>query len=585
MTPDNKIASLFKAVFINFQHIGLILKIEKVVNKMSIGEKMVFLFFATVSSVSGLVLLFNVHKSFLIEVPAFGGSFTEGVVGSPRFINPILAISDTDKDISSLVYSGLLKMKDDGTFVPDIAETYEVLENGTVYQIKLKNDAYFHDGKKVTTDDIIFTINKILDPIIKSPRAINWSGVSLEKISDSEINFALSKPYAPFLEALTVGILPKHIWEKASPEEFPFSEFNINPVGAGPYKIKKVVRNGGGIPTSITLSAFKKHTLGSPKIKTINLKFFQNENQLYEAYKNGAIDSASNLSPHLTKELQQTTVTEQTSLPRVFGLFLNQNTATVFINKEVREALHVSAPRQKIIDEILFGFGTPINGPTPNNTDTDPDFATGNIEKAKEILASNGWAPNEEGVLSKKAGSGKETLSFSITTSDSPELKSAASILKLAWEEVGAKVEIKVFESGDLSQNIIKSRKYDALLFGEVVSERSDLFPFWHSSERNDPGLNIALYANITTDKLLEEIRTSTDPEEQIAKRDLVISEIKNDIPAIFLFSPDMLYLKPKKVNNVSLKKVSSLNERFSSIQDWFIETDKVWSIFANKST
>ncbi|HEY4479985.1 MAG TPA: ABC transporter substrate-binding protein [Candidatus Paceibacterota bacterium] len=586
MKPNSKIASFFNAIFVNFRHVGVVLKIEKVVKKMAPAEKILFSVCAATFAVSALVLLFRVHSSFLVEIPSFGGSFTEGSVGSPRFINPVLAISDTDKDLASLVYAGLIKMDDSGAFVPDLAESYEVLEGGTVYYATLKEDAYFHDGEKVTTDDIIFTLNKITDPTVKSPRAVSWSGVSVEKISDREIRFTLSKSYAPFLEAMTVGILPKHIWEKASSEEFPFSEFNINPVGSGPYKIKKVVRNGGGIPTSITLSAFQNYALGSPKIKTINLKFFQNENELYRAYKDREIDSMVGLSPVTAKKLEQeNTLSEESSLPRVFGLFFNQNTATVLLNREVREALDVSAPKQQIVDEVLFGFGKPLNGPTPDNVENNPEMAVGNMEKAKEILSQSGWSPNEEGVLTKKTKSGTEILKFAITTSDSPELKSAASILKETWKNLGAEIDIKVFEAGDLSQNIIKGRKYDALLFGEVVSNKSDLYPFWHSSERNDPGLNIALYANITADKLLEEMREDLNVENEREKREALVAEIKSDLPAVFLFSPDLLYVRPEKVKNLSLKNISSPSERFTSIQKWFIETDKVWEIFADRST
>lgn len=586
MKPNNKIASFFNAVFVNFRHIGLILKIDRVVRKMAPAEKVLFSICAIVFATSALAILFQVHSSFLVEIPSFGGSFTEGSVGSPRFINPVLAISDTDKDLTSLIYAGLLKADGSGNFIPDLAESYEILEEGAVYSVKIREDAYFHDGEKVTADDVIFTFGKIVDPIIKSPRAISWSGVQAEKISDRDIKFTLDKPYSPFIEALAVGILPKHIWEKASSEEFPFSEFNINPVGAGPYKIKKVVRNGGGIPTSITLSAFQKYSLGSPKIKTINLKFFQNENELYRAYKDRVIDSMVGVSPTTARKLsEENYLANEASLPRVFALFFNQNAAAVFLNKEVREALNVSAPKQRIIDEVLFGFGKPLDGPTPSDIADDIEMATGNLEKAREILSQNGWVINDDGVLAKKTKSGTETLRFSITTPDSPELKSVASILKETWKNLGADIDVKIFESGDLSQNIIKGRKYDALLFGEVVSDKSDLYPFWHSSERNDPGLNIALYANIKADKMLEEMRGNLDDEKEREDRESLVAEIKNDLPAIFLFSPDLLYIRPAKVKNISLKNVSSPSERFASIQEWFIETDKVWSIFADKST
>ena len=580
MKPKSKIASFFYALFIDFRRLNFISKIEEVVKEMKNSEKIFFFIVSLIFAVSGLVLLFQLNSSFLVEVPAFGGSFTEGLIGSPRFINPILAISDTDKDLTSLIYSGLLKVSKDGSFEPDLASSYEISSDGTIYSFKIKDNAFFHDGKEVTADDVIFTINKVLDLVIKSPKKANWDGVLVEKINHKEIKFTLGKPYIPFLFALTLGILPKHIWEKASSEEFPFSEFNINPVGSGPYKVDKISRNSGGIPTTIILSSWGKYTLGRPKIQSITFKFFQNETDLMKAYGDKSVENATGLSPIDAKKISANrAIINNISLPRVFGVFLNQNVAPVFLNKETREALDQATPKKRIVDEVLYGFGRVLNGPTPSYIEEDSQ-ANGDIEAAKASLLAAGWKENADGILEKKIK--KETIlfSFSITTSDAPELKQTAEILKEAWEKLGVSVSIKVFEAGDLSQNVIKGRKYDALLFGEVVGDNSDLYPFWHSSERNDPGLNISLYANITVDKALEDIQKETDNQIEAQKKEIVVSEIKKDAPAIFLFSPNLLYATTPKIKNITLKSVSAPNERFLYINDWYIETDKVWKIF-----
>lgn len=584
MKSNSKIASFFNALFINFHHFNFTQRIEKVVEKMNPSERVLFYLACIIFVISGLTLLWRVHTSFLVEVPSFGGSFTEGVVGPPRFINPILAISETDKDLVGLVYSGLLKFDQDGGFMPDLASSYEITSDGTVYDIIIRDDAYFHDNKMVTADDVVFTVEKIMDPVIKSQKRTNWYGVSVEKVNSKHVRFTLSKPYTPFLESLTIGILPKHIWENATSEEFPFSEFNINPVGSGPYKVKKIVRNSGGIPTTISLSAWDKYTFGKPKIKTITLKVFQNEKELYKAYKEKSVESISGISQATIKQLDSDNLPKNTALPRVFGLFLNQNVAPVFLNKEIREALNMSAPKKRIVDEVLYGFGNILNGPTPENTEANTNEAKESIEEAKLLLENAGWKANVDGILEKKTKTGTTLFSFTITTSDTPELKKTVEILKEEWSKLGANIDIKIFEAGDLSQNIIKSRKYDSLLFGEIISTDSDLYPFWHSSQRVDPGLNISLYANITVDKMLEEIQKETDSNEKSRKKEVVISEIRNDIPAIFLFSPSLLYVPPPKVKNIVLRKISSQNERFLYVNKWFIETDKVWKIFAPKS-
>jgi len=271
---------------------------------------------------------------------------------------------------------------------------------------------------------------------------------------------------------------------------------------------------------------------------------------------------------------------DEVTLPRVFGVFLNQNTNPVFLNKEIRQALDMSAPKKQIVDDVLLGFGKVLNGPTPVNTEENPQKLAGDIAGAKALLLKNGWKANANGILEKKIKKDTVTFSFSISTSDAPDLKATAEILATAWRQLGATVDVKVFEAGDLSQNVIKPRKYDALLFGEVIGQESDLYPFWHSSERNDPGLNISLYTNINVDKALENIQTETDVQKEIADKKSVVSAIQNDVPAIFLFSPDLIYLKAPQVKNLTLNNISSANERFLFIDKWFIETDKIWKIF-----
>lgn len=536
MKPQNKIRTFFNALFINPHHFSCIQRVEKVVKQMKYSEKIIFTIIALIFAISGITLLYRVNNMLLVEVPAFGGSFTEGVIGSPRFINPVLAISDTDKDLSSLIYSGLLKTSQDGKLEPDLAESYTINENGTVYDFTLKEDIYFHDGRKVTADDVIFTISRVLDSIIKSPKAPSWEGVLVEKTGEREVRFTLSKPYSPFLQALTLGILPKHVWEGVTSEEFPFSPFNIDPIGAGPYKIKKISRNSGGIPNVITLSSWKKYNPNQPKIKSITFKFFQNEEDLIKAYQEQDVKSVVGLSPSAIKTINPKPDIIKTSLlPRVFGVFFNQNNAQVFVNKEIREALAISAPKQKIVDNALLGFGKIINGPTPENLEEEINLEQ-NIETAKALLEKNNWKLNDDGILEKKTKTETVLFSFSISTSDTPELRRTAEILKETWEKLGASISIKVFEGADLSQNVIKPRKYDALLFGEVIGPESDLLPFWHSSERNDPGLNISLYANITVDKTLEDIQKETDLEIQALKKEEVVSEIKKISRQYFSF-------------------------------------------------
>ncbi len=585
MNRLEKISSFFDALFVRERGTNLTMRGEQLIKNLRPAEKLLFVVLTIIATVSALLLLTRIHQTFLVEIPAEGGSFVEGLIGNPRFINPILAISDTDKDIGALVYSGLLRAMPDGTYRNDLAENLSVSEDGLVYDITIKENAFFHDGTPVTSDDIIFTIEKSLDPIIKSPKRANWEGVTIEKIGTKSLKFTLKKPFAPFMDALTIGILPKHIWESASSEEFPFSEWNVTPIGSGPYKVSTTKRNSAGIPSSISLTSWEKHNDGKPYIKSITFKFFQNEKSLLDAYDAGEIDSIARISKEAAATMSQKRNLLVSSMPRVFGAFFNQNVAPVFLNKEVRKSLSILAPKDKIVNEVLLGFGSVALGPTPLQKRTAEENAPDRLEEAKEILAKAGWKIDEaDGILKKKTKSETTSLSFTISTADTPELKQTAEILKEAWQKLGARIDIKVFEASDLNQNVIRPRKYDVLLFGEVIKNENDLYSFWHSSERNDPGLNIPLYANITADKLLEEMRSEQDKDKRREKLGLLTEEIDEDIPAIFLFVPSTLYLPSPNIKNISLPTVGGPSERFASIHGWYIETDKVWRMFAKQT-
>ncbi len=230
-------------------------------------------------------------------VPAFGGILKEGVVGQPRFINPIYADSnDVDKDLVNLIFSGLMKYGKDGKIEEDIAKSYEIKEGGRVYIVNLKKSVFFHDGKKLTADDVIFTIKTIQNPDFKSPLLAKWLGVEVEKLSDYQIKFTLKNPYPGFLENLTLKILPAHIWENISFQNFPLSPYNFEPIGSGPYRFKSLTRNPDGSVKSILLERNKNYYQRPPYISQIEFFFFQTEEDLFKAARSGLIDSFSPIS-------------------------------------------------------------------------------------------------------------------------------------------------------------------------------------------------------------------------------------------------------------------------------------------------
>lgn len=568
---------------------SLLVKADQTLASFTATGRALFLFFAGLCLVSSVALVYILESSIVVAAPARGGSLSEGLIGSPRFINPVLAVSDADRDLSALVYSGLLKAASGGDYTPDLAERYEISPDGLTYTFYIRTNAAFHDGKRVTADDVVFTVTKAQDASLKSPQRANWDGVSVAAIDSRTVRFTLKAPYAPFIQNLSLGILPKHLWQDVSDEEFPFSELNTSPVGSGPYKVKTISRSAGGIPSSYTLQSFTDYALGEPYLTTLTLRFYQSEQALEGAFQDGAVEAASGLSPANIEPGKDTTI-KTAALNRVFGVFFNQNQSEVLRDRAVRSALNSAIDRETLVLSVLGGYGTPLMGPLPPSvapTSHTAASTTGDLAlAAQQQLLKAGWQI-QSGMLVKTTGKGTSAkttaLTFSLATANVPELRAAADYLKREWGRMGAQVTVQVYEQGDLSQNVIRPRKYDALLFGEVVGRELDLFAFWDSSQRNDPGLNIAMYANATADSALETMRQTQDDAQRKSAYQTFVNELNKDIPAVFLYAPDFVYTVPNDLAGLDLGFIETPSDRYLSVAQWHRDEDYVWPIFLQR--
>ncbi len=557
---------------------------QGVFDSLSITEKFLFLAFALLSIIAALSLLGKASAEFSVNIPRDGGKLVEGIVGTPRFINPLLSISDADRDLTTLVYSGLLKATPDGQFIPDLAESFEISPDGLTYSFTLREDATFHDGMPVTASDIKFTVEKAQEAALKSPRRVNWEGVTLAEAQDRRIVFTLKQPYAPFISNLTLGIVPKHLWQALESDQIPFSSLNINPIGSGPYIVSEVTRSSDGIPTEVLLEANPNYALGKPHISVLDFKFFSNEKALLAAVEDGIVESASNLTPTGATTTAAIRTVMYAPLTRIFGVFFNQNENELLAHKEIRKALSLSVDKEFIVNDILQGYAAQTDGPLPTTAQSlsldSGTTSTVLLAQATELLTKAKWKKNPEGVMELGSKTGSTTLTLSLSTANIPELVESAKSIEKNWTDLGARVDVQVFEPTDLNQGVIRPRKYDALLFGLVIGKNSDLYPFWHSSQRNDPGLNIAMYTNAKADKALEKMRTATSSAATKAQYDIFRKELDTDMPAIFLWSPDFIYAIPDKLHGVKLGEITTPSDRFSGIERWYVETDTVWKIF-----
>lgn len=535
-----------------------------------------------------------VAKSYLEEtetIANYGGRYQEGIIGQPRYINPVLAqTNDADRDLTQLIFSGLMKYDGQGNLVKDLADSYTVSVDGLVYDFVIRDDIFWHDGEKLTADDVVFTIQTIQNYEYKSPIRANWQGVEVEKIDQITIRFTLRNTYAPFLHNTVVGILPKHRWQGISAPNFPLAEYNLKPIGSGPYQLKKLTKDELGVIEEIEL-VWNENFYGAvngqinvqpkPFIEKIILKFYENELAAIEAYNDKKVEGLSYVSSANLQELKTKKLNlHKIKLPRYYAVFFNQTKSKPLADKNVRLALNYATNKQAIVDQVLQGEGQIVNSPLLSGFfDSIDEIESQNfsLAKAKEILEANDWQDtDQDGIREKKINGDSSKLEINLVTINWPELVATANLLKEDWEKIGARINLEIVDPAAIQQDYIKPRQYQALLFGEILGLDPDPFAFWHSSLKKDPGLNLALYNNKKNDKILEEARQSLDEEIRAAKYLEFQELIIEDVPAVFLYSPTYLYPVQQKIKGINLEKLALPSYRFSQAASWYIKTARI---------
>jgi len=532
----------------------------------SAEERKAFIILTIVFFASSLSLLLSFYYQHTSLQPFPGGKITFGLVGEVTTLNPILTNFDNaESSLISLIYPSLLKTDGQGNYQSDILKEWNFLEDGRSLRIILKDNIFWQDGKKITTDDIAFTIQKITDPETNSPLSPSWQGITVKVYDQQIIEFFLKEPYVFFERNLAnLKIIPKHIWEEISPQNYRLSEYNFFPVGAGPFKVEKFQKDKNGRIVSYTLKPNENYFGKKPYLKEINFKFYQNYQQAYQALKKGKIDSLFNLSAKNSQENFLKKKIYQVIVPRFYGIFFNPQEEEILNIPEIREALSLATPKKKIIDEVFEGKAELVNTPFIEGMEGyDKEFQKENfnLEKAKEIIQKL----REEDKIPEK-------LEIQIVMPQGAEFFQMANILKEEWQKIGFEVKIETKEMKFLKEENIAPRNYQAILIGQMLNLQPDLFGFWHSSQKFDPGLNISLFDNEEADEVIEKIRQTFDKEER-RKYYLKFQEIfLKEKPAIFLFSPNFYFLVPRSLKGIELEKVDYPFEIFNQANQWYLK-------------
>ncbi len=565
-----------------FNRLSIIDHFFNLIERQRPSDRILMKILTLIILISGIFLILSYNKDYSHLSPTKGGVVVEGILDIPRFVNPALAIERVDQDTVALLYSGLMKINENGDLVPNLAEKISIEDGGKTYNIILRKDIYFHDNTPITANDVAFTINLIKNPDLRSPLRANFDEVETEVKSDYELNLKIKEPYSPFVENLTLGIMPKHIWSNLPIERLPFSQYNTEPIGSGPFKIESVHRDSSGLINSYILKPVQKNSEKS-NLSGIELKYFQNIDSLSQAFRNKTINSTAFLTAAEIKKLNPAEIKIISEpLPRFFSVFINQNRSPALRDKAARQALNIAIDRSAIIEKVLGGYGVPIYSPVTNqkNNIKSEDEITFSLEKATEILENGGWKKGITGFWEKEIDKNTEVLSVVIRTTNTELYEKTALLLAENWRKLGVEVQIEQYEQAGLIQSVIRTRDFQALLFGLETSRSADLYSLLHSSQKDDPGLNFSQYTNISVDKALEKIKTSEDKEEIDQALAEIDGILKDELPIFFIFTQNMTYVLDKNITPAPITKIGKYSDRFMNIDSWYAKTETLWSFF-----
>lgn len=553
-----------------------------VLGRLSARERLLVILCATAMS-AGVVWGFTAFvRVTTTRVPAPGGTVRTGIVGQPRFILPILAqTNDADMDLSRLVYSGLLTVAPEGRLEGDLAESVDVSADGKTITAKLRRGVRWHDGQPLTAEDVVFTVRLIQDPTVKSPIASKFQGVTVSKDDDATVRFALKEPYAPFLATLQTGILPSHIWSSVPPQGIALSEYALRPIGTGPFKFEKLKRaEFSGEIREYQLARNANYHGSAPLLDALVFRFFPTSDDLFRALRRGEVESANFLSPSLVRDAEHlpAVTVKRLHLPQYFAVFFNSTKHTAFGDLVVRRALTAATDRDTIIREALRGEGARVDTPIPQGSiGHASDLATipFDPEQAKRGLEEGGWKDQDGDGIREKEGT---VLRFTLSTTDWPEYVRTAELLADQWRVIGADVSVQPATVGTMQAEILRPRNYEALLYGEVLGIDPDPYPFWHSTQTRDPGVNLALFKDREADKLLEEARKTTDAGKRSETYRKFQERILSEAPALFLYSPTYAYAVPRRLGGTFLESMPLPSDRFATVHTWYVKTKRVWN-------
>ncbi len=504
--------------------------------------------------------------------PDFGGDYVEGIAGVPARVNPFFAGENTvDATLSSLVFAGLTRLDEHGVPFPDLAQTWTVNPEGTLYTFTLRAGLLWQDGTPLTADDVVFTYDLLQSPDLRNAPALQsiLESAVFTPVNNTTVTIDIPEPYSPLPSYLTLGILPAHLLRDTAPESLYDSLFNQRPVGSGAYRIETLALDHA------TLVANAGYHFQQAFIQRFDLRFYADDGALFEALQRKEINGAlfeSGLGPSDLLEIQQRDDLRMSALDKgeITFIYLNLDTP-LFEDRRLRQALLYAVDRDALIRDILRGQASRADSPiapgswaySPSLTRYDADPQTANL-----LLDDAGWLKGPDGIRRK----GAVALAFTLTTGPDPVRVAVAQRVAEAWNALGAQVTVESTGLTTLVRDTIEQRDYEALLFVDAARPDPDPYAMWHSDARGGQGANLAQFSDARVDALLTEARSAP-----LTRRKQLYDEFQEifaqEVPSIPLYVTRALYVQDADISGVRVGQLAEPGDRFWQVQEWFLKT------------
>ena len=498
------------------------------------------------------------------------------IIAEPATLNPI-----TRKDIYASyivgdefgnVFESFLKYNLDAIELePLLAESYEISENGLELTFNLRDDAYFSDGKKITTDDVIFSYQTIINPKVDAHALANYYRDIKEviRINDRTVKFVMRQPYYKSVEvAGGMPILPKHIYEFDDPSEF--NEHRSNPIGSGPYVFEK-----WDVGQQIVLRRNENYWGPKPKLKKLIFRIITNEIAALQALRSHEIDFIEPASEQFVELSENKEFIEEFRCisywsPTEGYSYVGWNQLLPFFaDRKVRLAMTHLIDREGIIRGIYKGLGRVVTGPfyflgPQNNPGIEPwpyDPA-----KAMKLLNEAGWIDTDADGIRDKDG---VLFRFKMMIpSGSPIYERLARLIKDSMAKAGIEMIIDPYEWSVFEERL-NQRNFDAIMLGWGGVVQSDPYQIWHSSQIAGRGSNRIGFANDEADTLIEEARRTMDVEKRNKLYHKFHEILHFEQPYTFFRARPAIRFLDKRFENVKIHKIGL------DIHEWYVPKEK----------